>query len=86
MKQRAVVDRFAGTDLVLLVGEEEREVVVPAARVSENLQPKQGDWVRIDGPEELLRIVGIDEEFTELTRRRIQDKMSQLRARGRSGR
>ena len=83
MNNRAVVDRIEGADLVLLVGEEEREIVVPAHSVPQHILLKQGDWVRVDDSQESLKIIGIDEEFTELARRRIQDKMSQLRARGR---
>ena len=86
MKQRAVIDRFADTDLILLVGEEEREIVIPAAQAPQNLQLKEGDWVRLDGSGETMRIIGIDQESTELARRRIQDKLSHLRSRGRSGR
>ena len=82
MDERAVIDRIVdGVHAVLLVGESERERVVPVGHLPRGATP--GTWltVRFDG-DELVHAVVEDEE-TASARRRIQDKLERLRRRGR---
>lgn len=68
---------------MLLVGAEEREWVVPVARLPAGAGP--GTWlqVRIEGAE--LVALRSDIEETARTRQRIAEKMARLRQRGRGG-
>lgn len=80
--ERAVIDRIEdGRHAVLLVGENEREQVVPVDRLPEDA--KSGSWllVRFRGDE--LVEATVDEEETARVKTRIADKMARLRARGR---
>ncbi len=65
---------------VLLVGEEEREFVVPAERLPEGA--KAGSWLQVQVDGESLTILGADQGEEEAARQRIEDKMARLRQRG----
>ncbi len=80
MEEKAVVDRIEeGRQAVLLVGEDEREFVVPVAQLPEGAGA--GAWlrVRLEGAE--LTVLGIDQGEEEAARQRIEDKMARLRQR-----
>jgi hypothetical protein len=82
MEEKALLDRIEDDQLaVLLVGEREREFVVPAARLPAGASV--GTWlrVRLEG-DELLEAT-IDAVETERAAGRIRDKMDRLRQRGR---
>ena len=81
MEEKAVVDRIEeGKHAVLLVGEEEREFVVPAERLPEGA--KAGAWLRVRAEGESLTILGVDQGQEEAAKQRIEDKMARLRQRG----
>ena len=80
--EKAVVDRIVdGRTAVILVGEDERQHHYPADKLPEGVQ--EGTWlrVRVEGSE--IVTVEVDAEETEAVRKRIQNKMNRLRARGR---
>ncbi len=82
MQQRAVLDRIVdGAHAVLLLGDEEREVVVPVNSLPSGTT--EGTWllVRFEG-EQLVEAVA-DASETERVRRRVENKMQRLKARGR---
>ena len=45
-KTMAVIDRFEGNNAVLLVGNDDRQVIFPAAALPEGLS--EGDYLRMD--------------------------------------
>ncbi len=78
---KAVVDRIEeDTQAVLLVGEDEREFIVPVERLPE--KAKAGTWLRVNLEGMELTILGVDQGEEEAARQRIEDKMARLRQRG----
>lgn len=81
METKAVVDRIEeGSQAVLLVGEDEREFIVPAERLPEGAGA--GSWLQVAVEESELTIRGIDRGEEEATGRRIDEKLARLRQRG----
>ncbi len=82
MEEAAVIDRIEeGRLAVLLVGSDERELIVPI----EDLPPeaKAGHWLRVRLEDDRLVHAQIDPQQTQAVAARIQDKMALLRQRGR---
>ena len=80
--EKAVVDRIVdGVHAVLLVGEDEREHIVPAALLPPGVAP--GTWLKVRFDEGNLAEAVIDEEETRRARERISGKLRRLRERGR---
>lgn len=79
---QAVLDRVEdGVHAVLLVGEEERELIVPA-EVLPN-EARDGSWLRVTlAGDEVVRIV-VDPEATAAVRARVRAKVARMRARNR---
>lgn len=80
-KQRAVVDRVEdGRLAVLLVGEEEREVIVPVKGLPEDAAEGVWLWIRLAGD----RVVeaAVDQNETNQVRSRVAEKLERLRRRG----
>ncbi len=81
MEAKAVVDRIEeGSQAVLLVGEDEREFVIPVEELPEGAGA--GAWlrVRLEGAD--LTVLGIDQGEEDAARQRIEDKLARLRQRG----
>ncbi|MEK7874171.1 MAG: DUF3006 domain-containing protein, partial [Chloroflexota bacterium] len=71
--ERAVIDRIDEGQAVLLVGDEERQVVVPLAKLPTGVAP--GDWLKVTLDRgELVEAVP-DARETARRRARIQVKM-----------
>jgi hypothetical protein len=82
MEEKAVVDRIEDDQLaVLLVGERERELVVPAERLPAGATA--GTWLRVRLEGDELLEASIDADETERAAERISDKLARLRQRGR---
>lgn len=82
MEEKAVIDQVVDErHAVLLVGENEREHVVPLVRLPPGA--KAGTWLRVRFDGEKLVDATVDPEETERVRQRISEKMTQLRQRGR---
>lgn len=79
--EKAVIDRIEEELAVLLVGEAEREVVVPFCELPSGAS--EGVWLRVELDSEHLVWSEVDEEETERRKARINDKMAQLRRKGR---
>ena len=77
----AVIDRVEEGLAVLLVGEKEEERVWPLADLPSGARP--GSWLRVRWENGQLLEARLAPEETELARKRIQDKLDQLRRRGR---
>ena len=81
--EQAVIDRIEdGQHAVLLVGEEEREQIVPVAALPPESKP--GSWLRVRFEGARLVSATVDLEETERTRQRISDKLDRVRQRGRN--
>ena len=83
MDYKAVIDRIVdGQHAVLLVGDDEREIVIPFHLLPSGA--KEGDWVKIisDGGE--ITNIEIDQEESEKVRARVRSKLEQLRKKKRS--
>ena len=80
--EKAVIDRIVdGRTAVILVGEDERQHHCPADRLPEGA--KEGTWLRVQVESGSVVAMEVDQEETDEVRRRIQEKMDKLRARGR---
>lgn len=83
MPEKAVIDRIVdGEHAVLLVGEEEREMVVPMTSMP--AEAREGMWLQIEFNGEKIISVELDEDTTTVQKDRIQKKMALLRERGRN--
>jgi len=79
---QAVVDRIVdGVHVVLLVGPEEEERVVPRSLLPEGV--REGTWLKVRFEGDLLVWAVIDEEATKAAAERVAAKLEQLRRRGR---
>ena len=79
--ERAVIDRIEGDLAVLLVGEDERELLVPVRDLPAGSGP--GVWLRIALEEGQLQHADIDRETTRIRKSRIQGMMDRLLGKGR---
>lgn len=77
MSEKAVVDRFEEDKAVLLVGDDERQLVVERSLLPPATQ--EGQWLRIEVSEGVLVRAEIDEQETEEARARIASKLDGLR-------
>ncbi len=77
MIQKAVVDRFEDGQAVLLVGDEERALVVPRKSLPPGVI--EGHWLEVEVRGNQLLRATIDEEETARARQRITDKLERLR-------
>jgi len=66
---------------VILVGEDERQHHYPADKLPEGAW--EGTWLRVRVESGEIVFVEVDQEETDATRRRLQEKMDKLRARDR---
>jgi hypothetical protein len=73
----AVIDRFEEDKAVILLGEEEKVLVVDRSRLPQGAG--EGDWLMVDVREGRLVAATIDAEATEQARARIRDKLERLR-------
>ncbi|WP_026690827.1 DUF3006 domain-containing protein [Alteribacter aurantiacus] len=77
-KKQAVLDRIEdGQWAVLLVGEEEREVILPVQKIPP--KSKEGDWFIVTLVEDTISSVVLDEEKTKTMKTSIQSKMDLLK-------
>ena len=82
MDEKAVIDRVEdGDQAVLLVGEDERERIVPVSSLPEKAQA--GSWLKVRFEGDELVAVALDLDEAERVKERITDKMARLRQRGR---
>ncbi|EGL82263.1 hypothetical protein CathTA2_2179 [Caldalkalibacillus thermarum TA2.A1] len=79
-KVKAVVDRIEDRYVVLLMGEEEKELHVPLEQVPGELQ--EGEWViaTLSAQQEVISLK-TDKEETEKIGTRIQEKAKHLKQR-----
>lgn len=79
--ERAVVDRIVdGEHVVLLVGSDEVERIVPRSELPVDV--REGLWLRVHFKGDKLVTVVVDEQATAEARQRISSKMDLLRRRG----
>ncbi|MBI2848114.1 MAG: DUF3006 domain-containing protein [Chloroflexi bacterium] len=77
MIEKAVIDRFEEDQAVLLVGDQERKLVVPRTSLPHGV--KEGHWLKIEVQGQKLVIALIDEEETARVKQRIAEKLERLR-------
>ncbi len=75
--EHAVIDRFEGKMAVLLVGDEQRQVDVPKARLPR--RAREGHHLQVELKGDQVIQVQIDQEATERARKRIDEKLNRLR-------
>ncbi|MBU9721478.1 MULTISPECIES: DUF3006 domain-containing protein [Bacillaceae] len=87
-KIKAVVDRIVdGKHVVLLIGDEEEEKVVPLNKFPDEI--KEGTWLIIDFSDtnkDIIQKISIDQRETDTRKQRIKSKMELLRERSTKGR
>lgn len=77
MLEKAVIDRFEEGQAVLLVGDQQRKMVVPRKSLPRGV--KEGHWLKVELDGERLVSSAIDEEETAKVRERIAEKLERLR-------
>jgi hypothetical protein len=83
--KQASVDRIEdGRLAVLIIGDLERELVVPVDQLPEGVQG--GDWLRVEIDDDELIRAERDSEAKEAASARISEKMQRLKSRGRARR
>lgn len=82
VEEKAVLDRIEDQQhAVLLVGEQERERIVPVSALPADAKP--GQWLRIRIRGDKVTEIMIDSEQTQRVEQRVADKLARLRQRGR---
>ena len=82
MFEKAVIDRIVdGQTAVIIVGAGETQHHYPADKLPEGA--KEGSWLKVQIESGEITSVEINNQETDLVRKRIQSKMERLRARGR---
>lgn len=77
---KAVLDRIVdGSHGVMLVGEKEKEYLVPFQKLPKD--SKEGMWYRVSIENNEVVVLYFDEEETKNVKERIEDKMASLKAR-----
>ncbi|MCH8549495.1 MAG: DUF3006 domain-containing protein [Balneolaceae bacterium] len=79
---KAVVDEISDGKVKLLVGEEEREVVLSKNEIDSGLSLSEGDWLEVKLVKEQLKILKKDPNTTESRKERIRKKLERLRQKG----
>lgn len=79
-EEKAVVEGVEGDQAILLVGNEERRLVVPWARLPAGA--RAGAWLRLVFQDGEITDLRLDEGETQRRLRRVQAKLAALRARG----
>jgi hypothetical protein len=77
MMEKAVIDRFEGQYAILLVGQEQRKMDVPRAKLPKGA--REGSWVKVDLDGGQVRSIDLDPEETERAKTRIAEKLARLR-------
>ena len=77
MSEQAVVDRFEEDKAVLLVGDDERRLIVDREALPHGT--REGHWLRITVQDGLLVSAEIDEAETEAAQARVAAKLDALR-------
>ena len=72
-----MVDRFEGDKAVLLVGEEERQLVVNRGLLPAGT--KEGHWLKVELEDGVLLRDEIDQAETDSAKARIASKLEELR-------
>jgi hypothetical protein len=82
VEERAVIDRIEDERYaVLLVGDAEREYVLPLSDFPFSVRP--GLWLKVQFDKDVLVSAVADESYTREVEERVRDKLRQLRKRGR---
>ncbi len=82
--EKAVLDRIEEGQAVLLVGDDERELLVLRSALPAEAKP--GTWLYVDVVDGALRDVRIDHANTSARKASIDNKMRRLLDRGRADR
>ena len=76
MIEKAVIDRFEEEQTVLLVGDDERQVVVPRKSLPKGA--REGHWLKIELEGNKVLSATMDQEETARARQRIAEKLERL--------
>jgi hypothetical protein len=80
---KAIIDRIVdGKHVVLLVGENEEEKVIPCSLLPQGAI--EGSWLNVQFEGDQLVLISLDYDETEGRKKRIQDKMNFLRQRSKN--
>ena len=78
---KAVIEKNTEDSITLLVGDEEKEVVIPKYQITQNTNYHEGDWVDVEIDGDTVKIIRVDEEETANVKKRVQSKLDLLRSR-----
>ena len=80
MYKKGVLEKITNTKALLLVGKEEKELIIPKNKLPKGVQI--GDWLKLKLVEKIVEIT-IDKKETEIVKSRISNKMEKLRKKAR---
>ena len=78
---KAVIEKISEDSLILLVGEEQKEVLILKDQITLINNYDEGDWVDVETDGGKVKIIRINEEETAKVKKRIQTKLDLLRSR-----
>lgn len=73
-----MVDRFEGSQAVLLLDDGKRQLVVPRSELPDGT--RAGAWLQVDVKSNRLVSASLDPAETERAKKRIAEKLSRLRS------
>ena len=81
MMIKAVIEEIFKDKVVLLLGEEEKEVVVNKNQFAQLKDCKVGDWLDVKTEDGSIKHLELNHEETKKVKKRIEEKMEKLRKR-----
>ncbi len=80
MIEKAVIDQIVeGKKAVLLIGDKEELWTVDLGQLPEGV--KEGTWLSVEIVEDVISILNVDHEESERAKKRVTEKLEELRLR-----
>lgn len=78
---KAVIEEIINDKVVLLLGEEEKEIIVSKSQFQRLNGCKVGDWLDVIIEDGSVKSLRLNQEETEKVKNRIEEKLKRLRKR-----
>jgi hypothetical protein len=84
MKTKAVIEKITEDNLILLVGKDEKEMIISKVEFPDSINYREGDWLEVNLIDGKVEFISLDEAETKKVKKRIQEKLDRLRKRDKS--
>lgn len=81
MKTKAVIEKITEDNLILLVGKDEKEMIISKVEFPDSINYREGDWLEVNLIGGKVEFISLDEAETKKVKKRIQEKLDRLRKR-----